>query len=199
MDASTGKYLLQEAQEKGTLKDAGHGVRYSLENYETRSGRCTHSCTVWSGKSLRPVYHYLVRDEEQALKAVNDYVESAKRDVVYKAEKATLKKLDVAQRRTEFKVGAIVKDSGGYEQTNVDFYEVVARSKSGATVTLRPVRSKTVPGSEGRDCDKVSPCPGSYIGEGSTKRTVGQWGVKLKWGHGSVVAPDSTHYRSWYY
>jgi hypothetical protein len=198
MDASTGKYLLKEAESKGLLVDAGHGVRYCLEGRDRPNTNYNWHCTIWSGKSARPVYHYLVRSEEQALKAVESQVESAKISAVYKTEQATLKKLDIAQRRTEFKVGALIVDSGGYDQTQVDFYQVVARTKSGATVTLRPICSKTVPGSEGMDCCKVSPCPDSFVGEKELKRKVGQYGVRLTWGHGSLTTEDSSHYRSWY-
>jgi len=39
------------------------------------------------------------------------------------------------------KVGSIFQCSWGYDQTNVDFYEVLEISKSGKTVKVRQIRS----------------------------------------------------------
>jgi hypothetical protein len=68
-----------------------------------------------------------------------------------KQEKAEARKRFV----NPFKEGDILHHSWGYEQTNCDFYQVVAVTKS--TVTLRPIACKPVPGSEGFMTDKVMP------------------------------------------
>jgi len=66
------------------------------------------------------------------------------------------------------KVGEILYTSGGYEQTNVYFYEVVG--VSGATATLRKINKRHVPAESTQYETAVMPIPGSYAGEPMKKR-----------------------------
>jgi hypothetical protein len=53
------------------------------------------------------------------------------------------------------KVGQIFEMSWGYDQTNVNYFQVVSVTAKG--VYVREVGAHTVPGSEGRDCCNVTP------------------------------------------
>lgn len=66
-------------------------------------------------------------------------------------------------------IGDIFEGSWGYDQTNVDFYEVVGFTPSGKSVRLRPIRKVTVPGSEGFMSRRVTPALGEFCGEEFTK------------------------------
>ncbi|ANG86368.1 hypothetical protein [Microbacterium aurantiacum] len=59
-------------------------------------------------------------------------------------------------------VGAILVSRWGYDQTNVDYYEVVSATPK--TVTLRAIRSR-VTGDAGFTAEHVAPVPGEYTGE----------------------------------
>lgn len=59
-------------------------------------------------------------------------------------------------------VGAILVSRWGYDQTNVDYYEVV--SATPRTVALRSIRSR-VTGDAGFMAEHVAPVPGEYTGE----------------------------------
>ena len=67
----------------------------------------------------------------------------------------------------KFNDGADVDDilvcSWGYDQTNVDYYEVTGISASAKSVTLRRVAQGLVSASTG--ADYVAPLAGQYIGE----------------------------------
>jgi hypothetical protein len=63
-------------------------------------------------------------------------------------------------------VGNILYTSGGYEQTNVSFYEVVA--VSGATATIRKLSKRTI--ADHRYEIEVVPVPGSFVGVPMKKR-----------------------------
>lgn len=65
------------------------------------------------------------------------------------------------------KVGDIFVASWGWEQTNIDFYEVVRLT--GASVVVRPI-SKHVAESVNWGVDKVMPNPGEYTGGEMTRR-----------------------------
>lgn len=59
------------------------------------------------------------------------------------------------------KVGDVFVDSWGYDQTNVDFYEVTRTTK--AKIELRPIASEHVE-ETGWASARVKPVPGYYTG-----------------------------------
>ena len=67
-------------------------------------------------------------------------------------------------------VGDIFYSSWGYDQTNVDFYEVTGLT--GASVRVRPIAA-TIESSSGTGQDYLMPVPGSYKGPEFTKRIQG--------------------------
>lgn len=62
---------------------------------------------------------------------------------------------------SKLEVGTVLVSSWGYDQTNIDFYEVVKRTAK--TVEVRPIRRKVQP--KGWCQDIVEPLPGSFSGE----------------------------------
>lgn len=59
------------------------------------------------------------------------------------------------------KVGDIFEMSWGYDQTNVDYFQVV--SVTGKGVYVREIGAKTVPGSEGFMSDRRMPAPDAFL------------------------------------
>ncbi len=66
----------------------------------------------------------------------------------------------------EIKVGTIFRSSWGYDQTNIDFYEVTRVMK--ASVEIRKIAGQQTTGDGWTG--KVVPKPGEFIGEPMTKR-----------------------------
>jgi hypothetical protein len=63
----------------------------------------------------------------------------------------------------QLEMGQILKAVWGYDQTNVDYYQVTA--KNGATMnTIRPIRSKEVPNNDQSMTGKTSPFPNDFTG-----------------------------------
>lgn len=60
-------------------------------------------------------------------------------------------------------IGDMFHTSWGYDQTNVEFFQVVEISPSGKTCQVKQIGSKTVPGSEGFMSDSVIPDPNVII------------------------------------
>lgn len=77
-----------------------------------------------------------------------------------RAKKAEAKKYYV----NPYKVGDILHHSWGYDQTNCDYYQVV-ESKP-ASVVLKKIGAKTVPGSEGFMSETLMPVKDSFITKG---------------------------------
>lgn len=61
----------------------------------------------------------------------------------------------------EYEVGDILCNSWGYDQTNVEWFEVVALAGK-SMVVLREIGAAVVPGSEGFMSGRVVPVPGAY-------------------------------------
>ena len=92
--------------------------------------------------------------------------------------------------------GDIYVASWGWEQTNIDAYQVVA--KKGATVTLREVALESVDGSEGFMSDRVVPVKDEFIGDEFKKRITGKY-IKIDdVRHASPAEEGKEFYRSWY-
>lgn len=193
MNASIGSCLLEAAREKGTLKEAPEGVRYSVEP-SSRPGYL--ALTIWVGKSLRPVYNYLVSGMDFAMARVAEYSAAQVAKAARRAERKKEKSSALAEQRARFSVGSVVVNSWGYDQTNIDFYQVVEISKSRASVKLRKIGSRSIEAT-GYMSEKVSPAVDHFIGEAFTKR-ITEWGVSFTHGSGRLCDADSVHYRTWY-
>jgi hypothetical protein len=101
-------------------------------------------------------------------------------------------------------VGDIFEYSWGYDQTNVDYFEVVATTAK--TVKIRKIGAHSVPGSEGFMSDKCVPVPGKFVSETiltkrpylSTWRGENIWMLSFDFGCGERIAPTEATRRSWY-
>ena len=95
------------------------------------------------------------------------------------------------------KEGDIYVASWGWEQTNIDAYQVVA--KKGATVTLREIGLESVEGSESYMSDRVRPVKDAFIGGEIKKRITGKHinidDVRMA---SPVTESEKDFYRSWY-
>ena len=83
--------------------------------------RGTFQAIGFGGRRARPDFNYLFRTNEQRQNYVEKYIKNA--------QKAHDEKLERLGRKKNFKhtleVGSILYSSWGYDQTNIDFYQVV--------------------------------------------------------------------------
>lgn len=101
-----------------------------------------------------------------------------------------------------FKVGSILSTSWGYDQTNVDFFKVVSRTKR--TVDIIEIGANSVEGSGGFMSDKVVPNPDYTTGEVMRKRIYildgEEHSVKIySFASATLFKEGSESYRSWYH
>lgn len=97
---------------------------------------------------------------ESALRVARQTVDKFPEMVGTNSAEATLKTAMPAPADLDVNVGDIFYDSWGYDQTNIDFYEVVRLT--GAGVEVRPVASKILE-ANGPGGNKVVPDKGHYI------------------------------------
>ena len=149
---------------------------------------------------FKVAFNYRFPTIEKMIEYVENWIAAEIGHEVVKAERraqrAADRKARVAEMADNVKVGDIFVNSWGYDQTNVNAYEVVAKP-SAATVVIREIGMAAVEGSYGRDCQRVMPVAGAFIGE-EEKRRIGQYGIKTQYGNASPAAAGATFYNSWY-
>lgn len=80
--------------------------------------RC--AAIAFSGKRNKPDWNYRFRDEERLTLHVREYVEGLKK----RAEEKGARRMAAKEWRHSVEVGDIFRSSWGYDQTNIDYYEV---------------------------------------------------------------------------
>jgi len=117
---------------------------------------------VFVGKQSKPLWHYRFRNEADRQRAIDEAVKSRQS----RAEHMQKRKEERRQYRHDLQVGDILYSSWGYDQTNIDFYQVVEVGEK--TVKIRQIGQKVV-SSGGPSGDKVVAAKGHFTGPAMTK------------------------------
>ena len=128
---------------------------------------------AFGGKRSKPDLHFYYSSEEAREAAIERYVDGQRATLNFKAARRATRKAP-----NTLAIGSIVYSSWGYDQTNVDFYEVVDKP-SQHFVVIRKV-AKSVTECNGSS-DRVVPVEGSYVSEG--KRVKANADNSIKVGH----------------
>lgn len=89
------------------------------------------SCAIaYAGKANRHAWNYRFRNDEQRQSHIDRWVESLRTSKAHKEARRAEQKAF----KHSYKVGDIFYNSWGYEQTNVDFYQVVAVTEKSVKV-----------------------------------------------------------------
>lgn len=152
----------------------------------------------FAGARAKPAWHHRFRSTEQRDKHIADFLEGVKLSREAKIAGANERAAKLALPMG-LKVGAILVASWGYDQTNVDFYEVV-EVLGHRSIMVRPIGSKMEPSSPGYSsmAGHCTACPGQYTGEAFRKRVgVGDY-VKLTSYSSASPWSGRPMYSSWY-
>jgi uracil-DNA glycosylase len=124
---------------------------------------------AFAGKSNKPLWHYAFATQSNRIEEIRKTIEIRKQYIDRKKEQQ--------QERSDFvhglKPGDIMVCSWGYDQTNIDFYQIV--EVRGKNVVIREIASKIV-GHEGAPQEEVMPVPNHFVGEPMVKRPGGSSG-----------------------
>ena len=162
--------------------------------YESHIASDGFAAMFFVGKQSKPAWHYRFKSRDEAdakiKKAIADLNDWKVKKAARKEESKNLKDKSIA----DIKIGDLFVSAWGYDQTNVDFYQVVA--KKGKTFTIRDITSKSVTDS-GMSfmSDFASPVKDSFAKDST--ETVKR-GFSHRFGYLSKTTEESKHYRSWY-
>ena len=120
-----------------------------------------------SSKTTKPDFQYRFKDEAQREKYVSNFLKNCREYAELKEERRSKRK---AVERS-LQVGDILYASWGYEQTNIDFYQIIAL-KGKSSVVLCKIAQINVEAT-GPMSEKVIAEKDSFVGEPFTKRDLG--------------------------
>lgn len=150
----------------------------------------------FTGKRSQPTWHYKFRTMTDAGKKINESISRLMSWEDMKAKRKEERK-DVIK---DIKVGDLFSSSWGYDQTNVDFYQVI--EVKGKTFTIRPIGGRSVPGSGGDYngmADKVVAVRDAFLEDLVRYPILKKRSLKLNsYSWLSKTDEKEEHYRSWY-
>lgn len=160
-------------------------------------------CAIaYKGKAKKPFAHYRYRNAERRALAVEEWVKSYEAELARKEARKIEKKEATKAAAEAVKIGDVFSASWGYDQTNVDYYEVVG--KRGSMVDLREIGLISVEGGGCDMCDYVVPAKGHYISDEIITKRIMCAGkgcspyVKFSGFNDASLDDCKPQYRSWY-
>lgn len=142
----------ERAEDLGVLK-----VLYE----ETKDGEPI--AYVWTPKAINPYAHYRFSSVERRAQYI---AEQAKNMKAHKERVAEARK-ERSDYKHNVKVGDVFVCSWGYDQTNIDFYQVA--EVKGRQVVIRQITSRLVNGEEGFMQGRSIPNKNNFKGEPMSK------------------------------
>ena len=105
---------------------------------ERRASRNPFLMVAFRGRAQKPAINVIYRSEERRANAMQEFFEAVRASEAFKAKQAAER--EAAPRGLE--VGDVLRCSWGYEQTNIDFYQVT-RMVGKKSVELRAIRQQS--------------------------------------------------------
>lgn len=141
--------------------------------YLYTNGRGLPGAVLFAGKAMKPTKHFYFRDEARREKCVREFFDGRRARLAAK----TARKAE-ARKPSKLQLGHVLVNSWGYEQTNIDWYQVT-RVISPTMVEIRPIASNTIEETAWAQGNCV-PRVDAFTGEPMRKRVVDGDSVKIE-------------------
>ena len=179
------------------------GFHLSVKEEPIFVGYCTKK--VSKARFPKALFNYRFRSAERMAEFCKEWIERVEANINSENERKAKKKEAQKAMNHNFKEGMIIYNSWGYDQTNIDFYQVVESKEK--SIKLRKICKSYVEGSEGFMSANVKPVENAFIGEPFLKKVNlsvsynGEISYYIKAEHGCFchyVNAESGVYCSWY-
>jgi hypothetical protein len=179
------------------------GFHLSVKNEPMIVGYCVRK--VSKARFPKPLFNYRFRSVERMAEFCMEWIERVERNINAEKARKEQKKLAQQNMKHSFQVGQVLYNSWGYDQTNINFYQIVGVKEK--SIVLQEVCKSIVAGSEGFMSARVKPVENAFIGEPILKKVVvsvaynGNVSYYIKAKHGcfcEYAANESGVYSSWY-
>lgn len=125
----------------------------------------------YQGKAIKNAFHYRFAKVERTHEYIAKFINGLIASKAYKKEK----RAERQSKKREMVVGDVLVSSWGYDQTNIDYYQVT-QLVGNSSVELREIRGERT--YEGQDCGQCVPIVNEFYGEPFVKRVTN--GVRVK-------------------
>lgn len=132
------EYKKAKAKETHTSLPIANG-KYTLETYTNANGKHCMKFTTQRGKVLCNFYYRTEQERDAAAVKRGEYLENLENERSARRDGGKGKKIEAIKNVVE---GTIFYTCWGYEQTNVDFYQVI--SISGLRIRVRRTKQRTI-------------------------------------------------------
>jgi hypothetical protein len=179
------------------------GFNLSLKEEPIFVGYCVRK--VSKARFKKPLFNYRFRSAERMIEFCNEWINKVESNIKAENERKAKKKEAQKVMNHHFKEGMIIYNSWGYDQTNIDFYQIVESKEK--SIKLRKICKGRVEGSEGFMCANVKPIENEFIGEAFLKKVNlsisynGNISYYIKAEHGCFCEYKNSEfgiYSSWY-
>jgi hypothetical protein len=179
------------------------GYILTLKNEPMIIGTCVRK--VSRARIPNPLFNYRFRSIDRMIEFCTEWINKVEINVNAENERKAKKKEAQKNMQHSYKVGDIIYNSWGYDQTNIDFYQIVeVKAKS---IMINRIGKCYVEGTEGFMSSNVKPIQDDFIGEPILKKVNilvnynGNIQYYIKAEHGCFVEyhnEKSGVYSSWY-
>lgn len=147
----------------GAIRVAHKAGLYEIYLYTNRQGRS--AAVAFRGKAIKPAFRYQFLREADRIHRCKTFADAQESAAAERAQRRANRKSGHS-----LQVGAVLRSVWGYDQTNVDYYEVTAL-RGTTMVEVREIAAQTE--STGMMQGRCMPIPGQYIGEPKRRRVNG--------------------------
>jgi hypothetical protein len=189
-------------REQATVDETG--LKVLKKELVDPQGETRYVLNMWKPKAQKPYVHGYFRSWQMREDKIRDDIRNFRDYQQYKVEQRA-ENAPTDDDIAKVQVGTIFCWSWGYDQTNVDFFEVT--EKRGRKVIVRAIAQESVSGSEGFMSDSVIPLPHNFLEDNDPQlpRTLTKIvkfnnrepNLSMEYGWAGLWS-GKPHYRSWY-
>lgn len=114
--------------------------------------------TGYRGKADKPAFNFRFQNQEQ----MNAHIANFFSDVKANQDRKEKIRAEKKEYKTDLVIGDILYSSWGYDQTNIDFYQVISVTASRKSIFIRPIASERTP--TGDMQGNAMPVPDEFTG-----------------------------------
>ena len=162
-------YIPKGARE---IKDVNTDAVAYVEDWENGT---KYTAMVFAGKRSKYDKYYGFKTAERRDEYVKQYFEDIAASYESKKKYAEKKKAMAVENQDKYKVGDVLVSLWGYDQTNIDFYQIVKKTKS--MIVIHKIGKEFLDTKYASE-DLVMPVKDYFIGK-EMKKKVGPYGVTL--------------------
>ena len=151
---------------------------------------------MWFGKASKARHFYSFSTRDRANEWVAEQIASEQLRFDRKAQQKAEDKKRADEFRENWTVGTLLHGSWGYDQTNCEFFEIVARPTK-ASAVIRRIAGREVKDSAGFMSCNLQPAPGQFVGE-EIRKTIGPGGITMRHYKLTECTADASFYSSSY-